>query len=106
MSKIFLGDWKGKAVAAGEGETHVIPRMITSQASAVPPSLSLTRPALSLQPPGQPAFILQPHHEMKNYGVRKAYLYQKKYLLKKKCQLSIQCIHATCQLDKSFAGMV
>ncbi|RUS89796.1 hypothetical protein EGW08_002408 [Elysia chlorotica] len=68
MSKTFSGDWKGEAVATGVGETQVISRMITPQASAAPASLTLTRPALSLPPPGQPAFIVQPHHEMKNYG--------------------------------------
>ena len=69
MSKNFSGDWKGEGAAVGDGETQVIPRMITSQASAAAPGLPLPRPALSLQTPGQPAYILQPHHEMKNYGV-------------------------------------
>lgn len=64
MSKAFSGDWKGEGSAVGEGETQVISRMITSQASAVPAALPLTRSAL----PGQPAYIVQPHHEMKNFG--------------------------------------
>ncbi|GFS14250.1 histone deacetylase complex subunit SAP130-like [Elysia marginata] len=69
MSQAFSSDWKGEGSAVGDGgDTQVISRMITSQPSAVPAALPLTRPALPLQTPGQPAFIVQPHHEMKNYG--------------------------------------
>ncbi|GFN91543.1 histone deacetylase complex subunit sap130-like [Plakobranchus ocellatus] len=68
MSKNLQGDTKGEGVV-GDGELHTIPsHMITSQASAAAPGLPLTRPALALQTPAQQTYIVQPHHEMKNYG--------------------------------------
>ncbi|KAH9508731.1 hypothetical protein Btru_049757 [Bulinus truncatus] len=55
-----VGDRKGEGVSEGEAS-----RMINSSAA---PSGLLARPSFPLQPAQGQTYIVQPHHEMKNFG--------------------------------------